>query len=214
MVNAEEIVERTFYICLLQTALKKGLTLNPEDYLPLSQENEKRFQADKDAMPKFIPIFGIGNNQVKGAKTCPRITIELQGFYNGDIGVNKYIIGDKLEGGNYQASEFPYETKDITLDIHLVSNTQADMRLLHSIMYEALPSRGYVRPYYNNLEEWEDGRVAPTGNLLSKWVITMTTQMRVMVYLKKYISILVRMVYYLRSLLKKANLYQFKTSQY
>lgn len=165
MVNAEEIVERTFYICLLQTALKKGLTLNPEDYLPLSQENEKRFQADKDAMPKFIPIYGIGNNQVKGAKTCPRITIELQGFYNGDIGVNKYIIGDKLEGGNYQASEFPYETKDITLDIHLVSNTQADMRLLHSIMYEALPSRGYVRPYYNNLEEWEDGRVAPTGNL-------------------------------------------------
>ena len=49
MVNTEEIVERTFYICLLQTALKKGLTLNPEDYLPLSQENEKRFQADKDA---------------------------------------------------------------------------------------------------------------------------------------------------------------------
>ena len=147
MVNTEEIVERTFYICLLQTALKKGLTLNPEDYLPLSQENEKRFQADKDAMPKFIPIYGIGNNQVKGAKTCPRITIELQGFYN------------------YQASEFPYETKDITLDIHLVSNTQTDMRLLHSIMYEALPSRGYVRPYYNNLEEWEDGRVAPTGNL-------------------------------------------------
>lgn len=42
MVNAEEIVERTFYICLLQTALKKGLTLNPEDYLPLSQENEKK----------------------------------------------------------------------------------------------------------------------------------------------------------------------------
>ena len=59
MVNAEEIVERTFYICLLQTALKKGLTLNPEDYLPLSQENERRFQADKDAMPKFIPIYGI-----------------------------------------------------------------------------------------------------------------------------------------------------------
>lgn len=44
MVNTEEIVERTFYICLLQTALKKGLTLNPEDYLPLSQENEKGFK--------------------------------------------------------------------------------------------------------------------------------------------------------------------------
>lgn len=95
----------------ITNGIEKGLTLNPEDYLPLSQENERRFQADKDAMPKFIPIYGIGNNQVKGAKTCPRITIELQGFYNGDIGINKYIIGDKLESGNYQASEFPYETK-------------------------------------------------------------------------------------------------------
>lgn len=165
-------------------------------------------------MPKFIPIFGIGNNQVKGAKTCPRITIELQGFYNGDIGVNKYIIGDKLEGGNYQASEFPYETKDITLDIHLVSNTQADMRLLHSIMYEALPSRGYVRPYYNNLEEWEDGRVAPTGNLFIEIGNYYDHPDESHGLLEKYISTLVRMVYYPRSLLKRVNLYQFKISQY
>lgn len=116
-------------------------------------------------MKKFIPLFGIGNNQVKGPKTLPRITIELQGYYAGDIGVNKYIIGDKLEDGNYQASEFPYETKDITIDVHLVSQTQADMRLLHTILYTGLPARGYVRPYFNDLEEWEKGRLAPTGNL-------------------------------------------------
>lgn len=116
-------------------------------------------------MPKFIPLFGIGNNQVKGPKTLPRITIELQGYYAGDIGVNKYIIGDKLEDGNYQASEFPYETKDITVDIHLVSQTQADMRLLHTILYAGLPARGYVRPYFNDLEEWSKGRLDPTGNL-------------------------------------------------
>lgn len=41
MVNSEEIVERTFYISLLSTMLEMGLTLNPEDFLPLSQENEK-----------------------------------------------------------------------------------------------------------------------------------------------------------------------------
>lgn len=116
-------------------------------------------------MKKFIPLFGIGNNQVKGPKTLPRITIELQGYYAGDIGVNKYIIGDKLEDGNYQASEFPYETKDITIDVHLVSQTQADMRLLHTILYTGLPARGYVRPYFNDLEEWDKGRLAPTGNL-------------------------------------------------
>lgn len=165
MVNSEEIVERTFYISLLSTMLEMGLTLNPEDFLPLSQENEKRFQEAIKGMKKFIPLFGIGNNQVKGPKTLPRITIELQGYYSGDIGVNKYIIGDKLEDGNYQASEFPYETKDITIDVHLVSQTQADMRLLHTILYTGLPARGYVRPYFNDLEGWEKGRLAPTGNL-------------------------------------------------
>lgn len=165
MVNSEEIVERTFYISLLSTMLEMGLTLNPEDFLPLSQENEKRFQEAIKNMKKFIPLFGIGNNQVKGPKTLPRITIELQGYYAGDIGVNKYIIGDKLEDGNYQASEFPYETKDITIDVHLVSQTQADMRLLHTILYTGLPARGYVRPYFNDLGEWDKGRLAPTGNL-------------------------------------------------
>lgn len=139
--------------------------LNPEDYLPLSQENEKRFQEDKEAIDKFIYLFGIGNNQVRGPKTCPRITIESTAYYPGDIGVEKYIIGDKLEAGNYQMSEFPYETKDITIDIHLVATTQNDMRLLHSILHEALPTRGYIRPYFNDLEEWDKGRIAPTGNL-------------------------------------------------
>ncbi|MBD4337030.1 hypothetical protein GUH15_13360, partial [Xanthomonas citri pv. citri] len=62
-------------------------------------------------------------------------------------------------------SEFPYETKDITIDIHLVATTQNDMRLLHSILHEALPTRGYIRPYFNDLEEWDKGRIAPTGNL-------------------------------------------------
>ena len=38
MVNSQEIVERTFYICLLNVLLEKKMGLNPEDYLPLSQE--------------------------------------------------------------------------------------------------------------------------------------------------------------------------------
>ena len=46
--------------------------LNPEDYLPLSQENEKRFQEDKEAIDKFIYLFGIGNNQVRGPKNLSK----------------------------------------------------------------------------------------------------------------------------------------------
>ena len=54
MVNSEEIVERTFYISLLSTMLEMGLTLNPEDFLPLSQENEKRFQEAIKGMKKDV----------------------------------------------------------------------------------------------------------------------------------------------------------------
>ena len=57
MVNSEEIVERTFYISLLSTMLEMGLTLNPEDFLPLSQENEKRFQEAIKGMKKFICLL-------------------------------------------------------------------------------------------------------------------------------------------------------------
>lgn len=164
MVNSEEIVERTFYISLLNSALKRGLTLNPNDYLPLSPENESKFKSDRGSMEKFIPIFGIGNNQVRGAKTCPRITLELQGYYPGNIGVEKFDL-DKSDKGNYHAVEYPFETKDITIDVHLVSNLQSDMRILHSLMYEALPSRGFLKPYYNDLEEWRSRKLGPSGNL-------------------------------------------------
>ena len=165
MVDSQEIVERTLYICLLSTALRLGYTLNPEDYLPLSQENEKRYQEDIKNLTKFIPIFGIGNNQVRGPKTVPRITLECEAYYPGDIGVEKFIIGDKLEDGNYQSSEFPFETRNISIDVHLVANNQPDMRLLHYIMHKALPIRGYVKPYYNDLEDWGSGSLSPTGNL-------------------------------------------------
>jgi hypothetical protein len=165
MVNSEEVVERTFYINILDTALQKGFTLNPDNYLPISPENEKRFLSDIGALSKFIPIFGTGNNQVRGPKTLPRITIELQGYYPGDIGVNKHIIGDNLENGNYQNSEFPYETRDITIDVHLVAKTQSDLRLLHNIMYQSLPTRGYLKPYFNDYGEWKSESMGPSNNL-------------------------------------------------
>lgn len=166
MVNSEEIVERSFYISILHTAIKMGLSLNPEDYLPLSEENQDRFQKDKGSMIKFIPVYGISNNQVRGAKVCPRITLELQGYYPGDIGIPAYDIekGEDVST-NYQVVAYPFDTKDISIDVHLVATTQADMRLLHTIMYHALPAKGYILPYFNDYEKWKKTRLGPSGNL-------------------------------------------------
>lgn len=165
MVNSEEIVERTFYIALLHAALQMGVTINPEDYLPLSEENEKRYQEDKDKLKKFIYVFGIGNNQVRGAKICPRITLELQGYYPGDLGTEKFTLEGNEIDKNYTVVEYPYEAKDITIDVHLVANTQEDMRLLHYIMYRGLPARGYIKPYLNDYDEWKSSGLRKDGNI-------------------------------------------------
>lgn len=164
MVNSEEIVERTFYASLLSTAINMGLTLNPDDYLPISQENESRYEQDKSNIENFVSIFGVGNNQTRGAKICPRITLDLQSYYPGMIGMEKYAIEDNANG-NFNRVEHPFETKDISIDVHLVANNMPELRLLHSIMYLSLPARGYLVPYIGDFNEWVNKKLQPTGNI-------------------------------------------------
>lgn len=179
MVSSQEVVERTLYIALLHETLSRGLTINPDDYLEVkgnlkvpTKELYAKYESDlkeindrlKDSAMGFTYIFGIGNNQERGPKILPRITMELKSYYPGGIGVEKEDL-ELQENGYYQAIDYDYETKDILIDIHLCSNTQDQMRILHDIMYRALPSRGYIRPYFNDYEEWKDGRLLSSGNL-------------------------------------------------
>lgn len=174
MVTTQEIIERSFYIALLHETLTRGLTINPDDYLELVEgfdvpvpttESESRFNEDKKAIgDKFIYIFGIGNNQVRGAKLVPRITLELKAYYPGTVGLDKSSL-EMNDEGIFQAIDYDYETKSTLIDVHLVSNTEDEMRLLHDIMYRALPARGYLKPYVNDYEEWKSSGIQTTGNL-------------------------------------------------
>lgn len=167
MVNLEEIIERSFYIALLHETLKRGLTINPDDYLVDGLPTEStadQFEQDKKAIgKKFIYIFGIGNNLVRGPKDCPRITIELNAYYPGELGTEKFSVEESEE--NFDVIEYDYITKSTNIDIHLVANTQQEMRLLHDIMYRALPAKGYLKPYFNDYEAWKNTPMGATGNL-------------------------------------------------
>lgn len=167
MVNLEEIIERSFYISLLHETLKRGLTINPDEYLVNGEPTEKtadQFENDKQAIgKKFIYVFGIGNNLSRGAKECPRITIELNAYYPGELGTEKFSVEEAKE--NFDVVEYDYTTKSTNLDIHLVANTQQEMRLLHDIMYHALPAKGYIKPYFNDYEDWKSTPIGATGNL-------------------------------------------------
>lgn len=169
-----EIIERTFYIALLHETLKRGLTLNPEDYLvdipgesvpSPTAETELKFLADKEKIgDKFIYIFGVSNNQSRGIKELPRITLELKAYYPGDIGLEKESL-ELNPYGTFQSIEYDYETKHTLIDVHLCANTEAEMRVLHDIMYRALPARGYLKPYLNNdYQYWKSKNLEPSGN--------------------------------------------------
>lgn len=168
MVSTEEIIERSIYMNLLTVALKAGVTLDPEEYLgptglPTVQ-GETRFQHDKAAMSKFVYIFGIGNNQERGIKETPRISMELKGYYPGSVGMERFQIDDSIPN-NPRMVETGYLSKGVTVDIHLVAKTQKDIRLLHSIMYKALPTEGYIKPFFNNKEEFMRTGLLPSENI-------------------------------------------------
>lgn len=146
MVDSQEIIERSFYSALLNTTIALGYSLDPDSYLPVSVENQQRFIQDMKNLPKYIPIFGTANATSKDQKTTPRIVVNARGFYPGGIGMPKQLI-EKQEGIGFTATEVPYKSLDQYIDVHLVSNTQEDLRLLHKILFWSIPQRGYIKPY-------------------------------------------------------------------
>lgn len=168
MVTTQEIIERSLYASLMQVALQLNRTIDPDLYLPVSVENQQRYKEAVEAIgDKFIYIFGVGNNQVRGPKIVPRITIDLNAYYPGNIGTEAFMVGEEKENEEYRQYSYPFETKNVQFDIHLVANRVEDLRLLHSILYTALPVRGYIKPFVEStLQEYlEHKGINKTGNL-------------------------------------------------
>lgn len=150
MINSQEIIERSFYDALLKTTVNLGYTVDPMQYQPVSIDNQTRFNQDMDRIKSekgvFISVFGVGNNKSRGVKFTPRITVDSEGFYPGDIGMPRQII-DKEEGIGYTATEEPYEALDNLINIHLISDDVKHMRILHQILFWSIPQRGYLKPF-------------------------------------------------------------------
>lgn len=146
MINSQEIIERSVYSALLDVTTTLGYTLNPEDYLPVSNANKQKYDADLAKLQKYIAIFGTGNAESKGQRVTPRIVVNARGFYPGTVGLPKILL-EKQVGVGWTANQEPYETIDQYIDIHLVANNQDDMRLLHQILFWSIPQRGYIKPY-------------------------------------------------------------------
>lgn len=147
MINSQEIIERSLYDAILQVAIHLNCSLDPNEYLPITQESSERCQRDKDRLDKYIAIYGTGNATSKDQKETPRIVLNARGFFPGSVGLPKSLI-EKEVGIGYTAFETPYESIDQYIDVHLVASNQKDLRLLHKILFFSLPAKGYIKPYY------------------------------------------------------------------
>lgn len=149
MVNSQEIIERSIYCALLEMAVKLGYTIDPNKYLPISNENQAKFKKDLSLIDKdkgfHIEIFGVGNNESRGVKMTPRITVESEGFYPGDVGLPRYR--QEKEGSSFLVYEEPYEALSQYMNIRLCAGNSEHMRILHQIMFWSVPQRGYLKPY-------------------------------------------------------------------
>lgn len=150
MVETQIVIERSIYSAVLSRAIELGHSLDPENYLPISNENILKFDTDKAEIEKnhkpFISVYGSGNNNSKGEKLTPRIVVSPKAFYPGDVGLPKYSK-EKNEIGNWLVSEFPFEAIHQIVDIHVVASNISDLRLLQTILHTSIPQRGYIKPY-------------------------------------------------------------------
>lgn len=146
MVNTLEIIERSIYDAILQVAVKDGLSLDPKNYYPVTPETINQFNEDKKALTKYVQIFGTGSAESKGEKVTPRIVVENDTLFPGVIGLNDTSL-ELNEDKMYVPIQMPSKSLEQIINIHICAGNQTDYRILQSIVYRALPLRGYIKTY-------------------------------------------------------------------
>lgn len=125
-----------------------------------------------------VEIFGVGQHRAKYQKKIPRIAIVNNQTLPGALGGNGdkiYTIDsnpDPYAVTSYTARVTPPQTVDMTYDLHLVSSTAEQSRVLHGILALAIPRRGYVSLITNPLvkffvEHFSDRSIPnPSDNIM------------------------------------------------
>lgn len=172
--NIEEALERSVFHLLRKQLVKYEFLPDVFDYDTENQNDEiaetesKRFMSDLNIIRVekgfAIEIFNFANNQYYGTKNPPRIVVETESFLQGQLGldtVDQYDL-DPITG-QFKVKKSVSMVSDFYFNVHLVANTVQQMRVLHGIMNEALPRRGYV-PWYD-----KEG-LQPSFNLLIRYI--------------------------------------------
>lgn len=171
--NIEQALERTIFHLLRKKTVEFGYLPNIDDYdientnLNIAETETERFNNDLIAITNSkgfsIEVFNYANNQYYGTKKPPRIVVETESLLQGQLGTDTTPQYKKNIDGSFIAKQSVSLLSDFYFNVHLIANNVNEIRVLHEIMVQCLPRRGYV-PWYN-----QDG-LLPSFNLLVRYL--------------------------------------------
>ena len=137
LTDIQEIIERSLFERLRQEIVDKGYLPDISIY-PDNQAGYDSYLSDKEVIISSkgfaIDIFNSGTNFSKGIKQIPRIIIKTGNFLPGDIGGDPKKFFELQVDDTYIAKVTPPQTSDFYLNIHLVTNSTQQDRVLNSLL--------------------------------------------------------------------------------
>lgn len=155
--NTQEVIERSFYEAIRLVGVAEGYMIDEALYPETQQgleDMELAMAAIVTSKGFIVQLLGVGSSQSKGLKKTPRIVIEQARFSPGETGglPTSEIITNPTVLGAFNESAMGLSTSKVYLDIHLVSNSAVQNRILHAILITALGTRNYL-PLINQPED-------------------------------------------------------------
>tara|TARA_R110002020_G_scaffold54690_5_gene152279 strand:- start:5881 stop:6576 length:696 start_codon:yes stop_codon:yes gene_type:complete len=152
LTTVQEVIERSLFERLRTECVDKGYLPDITTFPETPTGNTDYIAAIKtisDSAKGFaIEPFQNSSSQAKGMKRVPRIVINPQPFMEGALGGDSSRVY-QLNGTTYDAKVLPPQTSEYYFNVHLVSSSATQMRILNAIMSLSIPVRGYI-PFYNN----------------------------------------------------------------
>lgn len=146
--QVQKRIERSIFEAIRKVLVTEGYIPDITDIskypVPLDNTSQANWDADLkqiQAAKKFaIEAFGHGSSEAKGPKKVPRIAIISRRTLPGDIGspLQGVIITDPNNAQKIVSLPLPISSSNFQIDVHLVSDTSAQDRVLNAVLSKAI----------------------------------------------------------------------------
>ena len=149
----EESIERSIFEAVREELVDKDLI---PDITTYNLANDQLlWESDLKALRgtnihKFVcEVFGVSGYQGNNTKKVPRVVIDTQQFFPGELGGDTTRFYQQANPGDpYSVARRQPRSADYYFNIHIVTNTAKQLRIIQALIALALPRRGYIKFHF------------------------------------------------------------------